>query len=203
MSEEPIEDLEIADELIAERRAADPDQLPLDMIPWTRHTVAAIDTFSLWVGKIVSYLLIPMCLAMVYEVIARKFFIAPTMWAYDISRMMYGAFFMLGSAYALSRGVHIRADFIYRNWKPKTQATVDLILFIFLYFPGMLVFLYMSFDYAFEAWERGEKGMDTAWMPHMGPIKSAIPIGITFLLIQGVSEVLKCWYAIKNNRWPV
>ncbi len=203
MAEEPIEDLEIADELIAERRSADPDQLPDDMEPWMKRIIWAIDTFSLWIGKAVSFLLIPMCIAMVYEVIARKFFVAPTMWAYDISRMFNGALFMLGAAYALSRGVHIRADFIYRNWKQKNQATVDLVLYLFLFFPGMIVFLYMSVDYAMESWERGEKGMDTAWMPAMGPIKSALPVGISLLIIQGVSEVLKCVYAIKNGRWPV
>lgn len=203
MAEEPIEDLEIADELIAERRSADLDQLPDDMESWMKKIIWAIDTFSLWTGKIVSFLLVPMCFAMVYEVIARKFFIAPTMWAYDISRMFDGALFMLGSAYALSRGVHIRADFIYRNWKQRNQAIVDIVLYIFLFFPGMIVFFYMSVDYAWESWERGEKGMDTAWMPAMGPIKTALPVGIAFLIIQGVSEVLKCMYAIKNGRWPV
>lgn len=196
-------DLEIADELIAERRSASPGQLPDDMTPWMAKTITTIDTISLWAGKTVCWLLIPLCLSMVYEVIARKFFLAPTMWAYDVSRMTYGAMFMLGAAYALMRGVHIRADFLYRNWSPKTQGIIDSVLYILLYFPGMLIFLLMSVDYASVAVIRGERIGDTAWMPYIGPIKSAIPIGATFLILQGLSELLKCFYAIKHNRWPV
>lgn len=196
-------ELEIADELIAERRSAPPGQLPDDMARWMAKTITVIDTFSLWTGKVVCWFLVPLCLSMVYEVFARKLFVAPTMWAFDISRMTYGAMFMLGAAYALLRGVHIRADFLYRNWKPQTQGLVDAALYLILYFPGMLVFLYMSVDYASTAIIRAERSMDTAWMPYMGPIKSAIPIGIVFLILQGISEVLKCFYAIKNNRWPV
>ena len=140
---------------------------------------------------------------MVYEVIARKFFIAPTMWAYDISRFMYGAMFTLGAAYTLSVGVHIRADFLYRNWHPRTQGLVDSALYILFYFPGLLVFLWMSIDYAWDAVSRGERGMDTAWMPYMGPIKSVLPAWVSyFLLIQGVSELLKSLYAARKGRWP-
>ncbi len=204
MAEEIIPDkLEIADELIAERRSADPGKMPDDMPPWMACLVVWIDRTSLRVGKLVCWFLVPMCLAMVYEVIARKFFIAPTMWAYDVSRMLYGSMFMLGAGYALSRGVHIRADFIYRNWSPKAQGIVDGTLYLLFYFPGLLVFLWMSIDYAWTAIDRAERGMDTAWMPYMGPIKSAIPAGIVLLLMQGISELLKCWYAVTRGRWPV
>ena len=109
---------------------------------------------------------------------------------------------MVGAGYALSRGVHIRADFIYRNWSDKTQGRVDLILYILFYFPGLIVFLWMATDYATLAWIRGEKGMDTAWMPHMGPIKTALPLGVALLMIQGVSETLKSYYAATKGRWP-
>jgi TRAP-type mannitol/chloroaromatic compound transport system permease small subunit len=195
--------LDISDEMIAERRSAPPGQLPDDMSPWAAKTITIIDTTSIWIGRIVCLLLIPMCLSMVYEVIARKFFIAPTMWAYDISRMTYGAMFMLGAGYALLRGVHIRADFLYRNWSARTQGRVDTALYLILYFPGMLVFLYMSVDYAAASIAQGERSMDTAWMPYMGPIKTAIPVGIVFLIMQGISELLKSIYAAKHDRWPV
>ncbi len=202
MSEE-FENLDITDELIAERRSAAPGELPDDMPGWMAKTIGFVDAFNLWVGKIICVIVIPMCLAMVYEVIARKFFIAPTMWAYDVSRMLYGAMFVIGAGYALSVGVHIRADFLYRNWSPRTQGLVDAVLFVVMFFPGMIFFLDTSVEYAWDAWRRGERGMDTAWMPPMGPIKSALPIGIVFLLMQGVSELFKCLYAIRNNRWPV
>ena len=196
------DELDITDELIAERRGDGSGKLPDDMQPWMAKVITIIDTFSLWTGRVVCLLTLPLIFVMVYEVVARYAFIAPTMWAYDISRMLYGALFMLGAGYALSKGVHIRADFIYRNWAPRTQALVDGVLYIVLYFPGMLVFLWMAIDFAYLSWYRGEKGMDTAWMPVMGPIKSALPLGVAFLIFQGVSETLKCFYAIKNNRWP-
>lgn len=202
MTEKVPEHLQVADELIAEGHTVSRETIPDDMAPWMANAILAIDTFSRWTGFVVAWLVLPLCFAMVYEVVARKFFVAPTMWAFDISRFLYGAMFTLGAAYALARGVHIRADFIYRNWSPRAQGRVDLVLFLLFYFPGLIVFMWMSIDYAFEAWSRGERGMDTAWMPYMGPIKSALPLGILFLLIQGVSEVLKAAYASRHNRWP-
>ncbi len=194
---------DIADEILADRRSDTPPEMPEDMPRWMARTITGIDTFSLWVGRTVCWLTVPLMLAMVYEVLARKFFLAPTMWAYDLSRMFYGALFMLGAGYALSKGVHIRADFIYRNWPARVQGLIDASLYIVLYFPGLLVFLYMATDFAYLAWYRGEKGMDTAWMPHMGPIKTALPVGVVLLLIQGVSELLKSIYAARHDRWPV
>ena len=192
--------LDISDEMIAERRGG--GELPGDMAPWMAKTITLIDKFSLRIGQIVCWITLPLCFAMVYEVLARYIFVAPTMWAYDMSRFMYGAMFMLGAGYALSKGVHIRADFIYRNWRPRTQGLIDAVLYIVFYFPGLIVFLFMATDYASLAWIRGEKGMDTAWMPHMGPIKTALPLGVLFLIIQGVSELLKSIYAAQKGRWP-
>lgn len=193
-------DLDITDELIAERRSG--GELPADMPGWMAKTITGIDTFSLWTGRVVCFLVLPLCFAMVYEVIARYAFIAPTMWAYDMSRFFYGALFMLGAAYALSKGVHIRADFIYRLWPAKRQGMVDMFLYIVFYFPGLLLFLYAASDFAFLSFIRGERGMDTAWMPAMWPVKSTLPLGVLFLIIQGVSELLKSYYAATRGRWP-
>ena len=201
MSAEP-EKLEITDELIAERRGDSSGKLPDDMPKWMSKTITGIDLFSLWIGRIVCWLTIPLFLAMVFEVIARYAFIAPTMWAYDISRMFAGALFMLGSGYALSKGVHIRADFLYRNWPIRIQGSVDLFLYLFFYFPGLTIFLWMATDFAYLSWVRGERGMDTAWMPIMGPIKTCLPLGVFFLIIQGISETLKSYYAFTKGRWP-
>ena len=144
----------------------------------------------------------PLIFAMTYEVIMRKLFLAPTIWAYDISRFLYGALFMLGAAYALSRGVHIRADFLYRNFKVKNQGLIDFWLYILFYFPGLFVFFYMTVGYVGESIQRGERGMDTTWMPYMWPIKTCLLIGIAFLLIQGISELLKSYWASKRGEWP-
>ena len=201
MSTEP-EKLEIADELIAERRGDPSGKLPDDMPKWMSKTISGIDIFSLWIGRIVCWVTIPLFGAMVFEVIARYAFIAPTMWAYDMSRFLYGALFMLGAGYALSKGVHIRADFLYRNFKVKTQGLVDFWLYILFYFPGLLVFLYMTIGFVQESIMRGEKGMDTAWMPYLWPIKSCLLIGIIFLLIQGISELFKSYWAATKGKWP-
>ena len=200
MTEEPGR-LDISDEMIAERRGGS-GKMPEDMPTWMSKTIVGIDRFSKLIGNIVCWITIPLILGMVYEVFARKLFLAPTIWAYDMSRFFYGALFMLGAGYALSKGVHIRADFLYRNFKVKTQGKVDFWLYLLFYFPGLLVFLYMTIGFVQESIMRGEKGMDTTWMPYMWPIKTCLLVGIVFLLIQGVSEILKSYYAAKKGRWP-
>ena len=200
MTEEPGR-LDISDEMIAERRGGS-GKMPEDMPTWMSKTIVGIDKFSKIIGNIVCWITIPLILGMVYEVFARKLFLSPTIWAYDMSRFLYGALFMLGAGYALSKGVHIRADFLYRNFKVKTQGKVDFWLYLLFYFPGLLVFLYMTIGFVQESIMRGEKGMDTTWMPYMWPIKTCLLIGIIFLLIQGVSELLKSYYAAKKGRWP-
>ena len=200
MADEPTK-LDISDEMIAERRGGS-GKMPEDMPSWMASSIVNIDKFSKWVGNIVCWILMPLIFAMTYEVLARKLFLAPTIWAYDISRFLYGALFMLGAAYALSKGVHIRADFLYRNFKTKNQGKIDFWLYLIFYFPGLLVFLYMTIGFVGESIQRGEKGMDTTWMPYMWPIKSCLLIGIVFLLIQGISELFKSYWAATRGKWP-
>ena len=133
MSNEPSK-LDISDEMIAERRGGS-GKMPEDMPVWMSLLITKIDKFSMWIGNIVCWLTVPLILGMVYEVLARKLFLAPTIWAYDMSRFLYGALFMLGAGYALSKGVHIRADFLYRNFKTKTQGKIDFWLYLLFYFP--------------------------------------------------------------------
>ena len=207
------ENLDITDELIAERRTS--TKMPKYMDPWMAKTIEFIDRNMLLTGKIVCWITIPLIFAMVYEVIGRHFFNRPTLWSFDISRMLAGALFMLGAAYTLSKGIHIRADFLYRNWKVRNQAKVDLFLYLLFFFPGFLVFFWVSFDYAYTSIcgrsdlmeclggkVRIQRAMDTTWMPIMWPLKSCMPIGAFLLLIQGISEVLKSYYAFVKGRWP-
>ena len=200
MLEKPSK-LDISDEMIAERRGGS-EKMPDDMPSWMAYTIIKIDKFSKIVGSIVCWILIPLIFAMTYEVLARKLFLAPTIWAYDISRYLYGALFMLGAGYALSKGVHIRADFLYINFKTKNQGLIYFWLYILFYFPGLFVFLYMTIGFVEESIRRGERGMDTTWMPYMWPIKTCLLLGIIFLLIQGISEVLKSYWAAKKGEWP-
>ena len=194
-------ELDISDEMIAERRGGT-GRMPDDMPSWMAKSIVRIDKFSKWTGNIVCWITIPLIFGMVYEVFARKLFLAPTIWAYDISRFLYGALFMLGAGYALSKGVHIRADFLYRNFKIKTQGFIDFTLYILFYFPGLTVFFYMTTGFLQESIMRGERGMDTTWMPYMWPIKTCLWFGIIFLLVQGVSELFKSYYAATKGKWP-
>ncbi len=200
MAKKPTK-LDISDEMIAERRGGS-NKMPKDMPKWMSKTIVGIDKFSKIIGNIVCWITIPLILGMVYEVLARKLFLSPTIWAYDMSRFLYGALFMLGAGYALSKGVHIRADFLYRNFKIKTQGRVDFCLYLLFYFPGLIVFCYMTVGFVQESIMRNEKGMDTTWMPYMWPIKTCLLIGIVFLLIQGISELFKSYYAATKGRWP-
>ena len=207
------ENLDITDELIAERRTS--TKMPEDMIPWMAKTIEFIDSKMLLSGKIIMWITIPLIYAMIHEVIGRHFFNRPTLWSFDISRMLAGALFMLGAAYTLSKGIHIRADFLYRNWTIKNQARVDLLLYLLFFIPGFLVFFYVSFDYAYTSIcgrsnleeclggkVRIQRAMDTTWMPIMWPLKSCMPIGAFLLLVQGFSEILKTYYAFVKGRWP-
>ena len=193
--------LDKSDEMIAERRQGT-GKMPDDMPKWMANTINIIDKSSKWIGNVVCWITVPLMFAMVYEVFARKLFLAPTMWAYDMSRFFYGALFMLGAGYALSRGVHIRADFLYRNFKVKNQGFVDFWLYLLFYFPGLIFFFYMTTGFVIESIQRGERGMDTAWMPFLWPIKACLWFGILFLLIQGISELFKSYYAWKKGKWP-
>jgi len=200
MVDEPTK-LNISDEMIAERRSAS-SKMPDDMPKWMAFLITKIDLVSKWIGNIVCWIMIPLIFSMVYEVLARKLFLAPTVWAYDMSRFLYGALFMLGAGYALSKGLHIRADFLYRDFKIKTQGIIDTTLYVLFYFPGLLFFFYMTTGFVGESIMRSEKGMDTSWMPYLWPIKSCLWFGILFLLIQGISEVLKSYYAATKGKWP-
>ena len=207
------ENLDITDELIAERRTS--TKMPEDMIPWMAKTIEFIDSKMLLSGKIIMWITIPLIYAMIHEVIGRHFFNRPTLWSFDISRMLAGALFMLGAAYTLSKGIHIRADFLYRNWTVKNQARVDLFIYLLFFIPAFLVFFYVSFDYAYTSIcgrsnleeclggkVRIQRAMDTTWMPIMWPLKSCMPIGAFLLLVQGFSEILKTYYAFAKGRWP-
>jgi len=202
-SKKPVKKLklDISDEMIAERRGGS-GKMPKNMPKWMASSIINIDLMNKWIGNVVCWITIPLIFAMAYEVLARKLMNSPTMWAYDMSRFMYGALFMLGAGYALSKGVHIRADFLYRNFKTKTQGLIDFWLYLLFYFPGLIVFLYMTTIFVQESIMRSERGMDTAWMPYMWPIKSCLWIGIIFLLIQGISEILKSYWAATKGQWP-
>lgn len=212
MAEEVIpDDLDTTDESIAERRNEKAGYTPEDMTSWQRPITSTIDIINEWAGRLTCLLLIPLIFSMVFEVVSRKAFavftdygmnelareigLGPTLWAYDTSRMLGGVIFMAAAAYALMRGVHIRADFIYRNWSPKTQATVDATLYLLFYFPAMLFFTWTAFDYWWEAFIRSETAdTDSTWAPLLWPARLFMPLGAFLLLLQGLPELFRCFH---------
>jgi TRAP-type mannitol/chloroaromatic compound transport system permease small subunit len=154
-----------------------------------------IDRVSIWCGKFVSFLIFPMVGSLVFEVICRYFFNRPTIWASDMSTILYGAFYMLGAGYTLQRQQHIRTDFLYEKWTTRTKGIVDSILYITLYFPGLAMFLWIGSQYAFRSVMQQERIINSPWMPYIWPLKLTIPIATVLLLFQGISELLKSLYA--------
>jgi len=162
--------------------------------------IRIIDAISAWSGRAVAWLILPLIAGMTYEVVIRHLW-QPTQWAYDTSYMLYGAMFMLGAAYTLYRGAHIRTDFLYQKWSVKTQATVDAFCYLFLFFPGIAVFLWLGGEFAWNSWLRNERTVGSSWMPIIYPLKAVIPAAAALLLLQGVSEFLKCIYALRTGQW--
>mgnify|MGYP000710496183 CR=1 FL=1 len=163
--------------------------------------VERLDWISLWSGRIVGWLIVPMVMSLVYEVVARYAFNAPTIWAYDMTFMTYGAFFMLGSAYTLQRGSHIRTDTFYGGWSPRTQGIVDTVCYLLVYFPPLLIFLYVTWDFFLVSWGRGERSVTSPWMPVIYPLKLVLPAACVLLLIQGTSELLRSIHAARTGHW--
>jgi len=164
---------------------------------WADRVAAAIDQLSIWSGKAVAWLIVPMFLVLVYEVLARKFF-RPTIWANDVATMCYGAHFFLAGAYTLYLQKHIRTDFVSKNWSLKTQVRMDLVQYLFLFLPGMVMFTCLSLDFAAESWDMNEALM-TTWRPPAYWYKTVIPLSSALILIQGISEVIKCFRTLRTG----
>jgi TRAP-type mannitol/chloroaromatic compound transport system permease small subunit len=162
--------------------------------------IRSIDAVSDWSGRIAAWLVLPLIFVMTWEITAR-YVARPTYWAFDLSYMLYGALFMLGAAYTLFRGSHIRTDFLYQSWPVKVQATVDAVCYLFLFFPGIAIFFWLSTEFALQSWQREERSMASAWMPALYPLKTVLPVALALLLLQGVAEFLKCVHAIRTGEW--
>ena len=157
--------------------------------------VRAIDTVSTVAGWFAGWLILPMTLVVAYEVTARYAFNAPTRWAYHFTYMFYGAQFMLAASYTLLRGGHIRTDVFYERWSPRTRATIDAVSYVLFFFPGMLFILYAGTVEARQALAIGERL--GGWPSY--PLKAVIPVTALLLLLQGVSELIKCVRVIRRR----
>jgi TRAP-type mannitol/chloroaromatic compound transport system permease small subunit len=163
--------------------------------------IRIIDAVSTATGWFAGWLIVPMTVAMAYEVVARYAFHAPTKWSYEVAYITYGAQFMLASAYTLLKGGHIRTDVFYERWSPKTRATVDAVCYLLFFFPGLLFILYAGAVEAKFAWEISERtGLRIASVPFpMYLFKAVIPMTAALLLLQGLSELIRCGRAIRGR----
>ena len=163
-------------------------------------TIRSIDWFTGWVGWLVAWLVVPLVIGVTWEVVARYLFNAPTIWAYDLSYMLYASIFMLGASYALQQGAHIRTDMLWEGYSDRTKGIIDSVAYIVFFFPALLLLFVTSFDDAYYAWQIGERSEQTAWRPILWPLKAVIPATALLLMLQGVSELLKSLYAVRTGQ---
>jgi TRAP-type mannitol/chloroaromatic compound transport system permease small subunit len=161
-----------------------------------------IDRLSMWTGKIFAWCILILTFAVSYEVFVRYVLRAPTAWAYDVSYIMYGALFIMAGAYTVSRDGHVRGDFLYRLWRPRVQATFDFVLYILFYFPAVIALVYSGFVFARLSWRFGETSVYSPASIPIWQLKALIPIAGIVLLLQGISEIVRCWRCMKSGSWP-
>ena len=119
---------------------------------WT--VIRAIERLSKVFGYIGAWIIAPLIVSMVWEVISRRFFDAPTMWAYEMSYMLMGTSFIFGLAYTLKMRRHVRVDFLYDHVSLKKQSMIDLVGFAFLVLPALILLLVGLWDFLAYAYER-------------------------------------------------
>jgi TRAP-type mannitol/chloroaromatic compound transport system permease small subunit len=157
-----------------------------------------IDRFTERSAALFAWLLLPLLAVIGWEVTARYAFDAPTTWAYETIYMLYAALFMLGAAYALRTGAHVRTDFLSEKWPPRTRALIDVVAYLLLFFPGMLLFLVAGLESTLSSFAIDERSPETSWFPPLWPLKALVPLSALLLLLQGVSELMKSISAWKR-----
>lgn len=167
------------------------------VVAWIDRVTPRMDAVSVWSGKAVAWLIVPMFAVLVFEVVVRKV-LQPTIWANDVATMTYGAHFFLAGAYTLKLQKHIRTDFLSRNWTLKTQVRMDLAQYLLVFLPGMVMLTWIGMEYAWESWELREQLM-TTWRPPAYLYKAVIPVSSALILLQGIAEVLKCIKTLRTG----
>jgi TRAP-type mannitol/chloroaromatic compound transport system permease small subunit len=161
-----------------------------------------IDQLSKTIGHAFAWCIIIVTFGTCYEVFVRYVLSDPTSWAFDLSYLMYGAIFYMAGAYTLSRGGHVRADMFYRRWSERTQAGIELLLYVVFFFPGILALVIAGGGYGLEAIRIREVSVNSpAGMP-IWPLKMMIPVGAALMALQGLAEVLRCVLCLRTGEWP-
>jgi TRAP-type mannitol/chloroaromatic compound transport system permease small subunit len=161
-----------------------------------------IDGISTWVGKAAAWLIIVLMTVVCVEVFKRYVLNAPTAWIFDAENMLYGSLFMLAGAYTLAQNAHVRGDFLYSSMRPRTQAALDLALYIVFFVPGIAALIYAGTDYAADSWRIAEHSTVTAEGPPVYPFKTVIPIAGALVMLQGIAEIARCVICLQTGEWP-
>ncbi|MFM9972700.1 MAG: TRAP transporter small permease subunit [Burkholderiales bacterium] len=161
-----------------------------------------VDKVSTWVGRAFSWFIVVLTLLISWEVFSRYALGTPHAWAFDAMIMCYGTLFMMAGAYTLSQNGHVRGDVLYGFFRPRTQATLDLTLYIVFFIPGVFALAWAGYFYAAGSWAINEHSSITADGPPLYPFKTVIPIAGTILLLQGIVEIIRCVICIKTGDWP-
>ena len=161
-----------------------------------------IDRVSTWIGQAFSWFIVALTLQVSWEVFSRYALDKPHSWSFDVMIMFYGTLFMMAGAYTLSKNGHVRGDVLYGFFPPRTQATIDLILYIVFFIPGVIALTYAGYYYAADSWRINEHSNVTAEGPPVYPFKTVIPLAGAFLFVQGIVEIIRCAICIKQGYWP-
>lgn len=167
---------------------------------WVFQAIAAIDRWSEWIGHLVMLTFVPMIVGGAYEVVARYAFNAPTSWSTDVTFMANGTMFMLGAAYALMKGAHVRTDILYDRFSDRTKGWIDVITYLVLFLPVMGLIFFISLDGAIHSWQIQERSNAGLWQPVVWPFRAVIPLAALLLFVQGISELLKACIAVHTGR---
>jgi TRAP-type mannitol/chloroaromatic compound transport system permease small subunit len=171
-----------------------------DFPPAFYAVIRAVDRFSDLTGKLIALSMLWLVGTISYEALSRYLFNAPTVWVLESSYMTNGAAFMLGCAYALHKGAHVRTDMLWDGYTERKKGWIDLIAYVLLFYPTLITLMVISIDDAWYAFQINELSEQTPWRPVLWPFRSAVPLAALLLMIQGVSEMLKCWYQIRFGR---
>lgn len=163
------------------------------------HTV---DEISTWAGKAAAWLIIALMSAVCVEVFKRYIMNMPTAWIFDLNNMLYGTTFMLCGAYTLAQNAHVRGDFLYSSMRPRTQASLDLVLYCIFFLPGIAALIYAGYDYAALSWKINEHSNVTADGPPVYHFKAMIPLAGALIMLQGVAEIVRCVACLRTGEWP-
>ncbi|RKF14027.1 TRAP transporter small permease subunit [Roseovarius spongiae] len=150
----------------------------------------AIDTLNEAVGRVVAVVAILFAGIIIYDVIMRYALLSPTRWAFDVTKQLYGFYFIMLGGYALRHGAHVRVDILTERLGRGTQRVVDLLGYAIFFFPFTIVFLVQSWNFAQRSYAQGEVTYGAIQMP-VYPLKMAMCAAAGLLLLQGIAEVLK------------